>query len=269
MEKTLGFRLVDSIREVSEIENLKMQLSSALYVKKVEEKIKSGIDALVNDLKGQATVYGVNIENYTERVEEIKKKYLTEIEKVKGEYAFQFVNMQLELREALANQKIALANAKKMLDLKREYIDANKNALSNFSLTQITEFKNKVDAYEDNKQKYLKKYYDYNVIIKDCEIKIEKSISETFSQIENISSKIIDNSILVKNENVIMKFINKISNLFTGKAKFETKVMEAEEKISESNLECGTKAEEVRNNTIDLVADIQNKKDSLNLTGTL
>lgn len=269
MEKLLGFRLLDSIKEVAELENLKMQLLSALYVKKVEKKIENNLEALSKNLEGQAIVYGVKIDNYSEKVNQIKQKYLSEIEKVKTEYSIQFINMQLELRETLANQKIAIANAKKCADLKKEYINSTQKKLNDLSGSQIIEFQVKVNSYENNKEKYLRKYYNYSSIVKDCEIKIERCMQETLDKIENISNKVIEKAILVKKENTITKIITKISNLFTGKSKFENKVLEIEQKIQEENLECEKAAEEIRDNTINLVADIQNKKDNLKLTASI
>lgn len=40
MERTLGFRLMDSIKEIMELESAKTELSSALYLRKIDEKVK-------------------------------------------------------------------------------------------------------------------------------------------------------------------------------------------------------------------------------------
>ena len=62
---------------------------------------------------------------------------------------------------------------------------------------------------------------------------------------------------------MITKLINKIVNLFSGKSKFERKINELEKNISTSNIESNDRVNEIRNDTIQLVTDIQIKKDSL------
>ena len=126
MEKALGFRLMDAIKEVSEFEISKEELLTALYMRKTQDKIDNGIESIENSLKAQASIYGVKYENYVSRIQEIKENYLKEINRIKEEYQFQFVNIQLELREALANQKIAIVNAKKMTDMKNEFMQTAK-----------------------------------------------------------------------------------------------------------------------------------------------
>ena len=122
MERSLGYRLLDNMRETMKLESTKTELISALYTRKIYEETKNGIDAIEENLKVQASFYGIDYEEYANRIEELKNNYIREINKLNEEREFQFVNLQLELREARANQKISLVNAKKIYDSKEEFM---------------------------------------------------------------------------------------------------------------------------------------------------
>ena len=122
MERSLGYRLLDNMRETMKLESTKTELISALYTRKIYEETKNGIDAIEENLKVQASFYGIDYEEYANRIEELKNNYIREINKLNEEREFQFVNLQLELREARANQKISLVNAEKIYDSKEEFM---------------------------------------------------------------------------------------------------------------------------------------------------
>ena len=261
MEKLLGFKLLDNIKEVGEYECIKIQLSSAIYTKKINEKMNKAIKLFYDNLEAQSKVFGVNLNNYNSRVEAIKRNYQDEIKKIKEEYAFQFVNMQLEYREAVTNQKIALVNAKKMYDLKKEYLESMNKMLENDD--KVAEINSSAQSYDEKIKKCLDRFYEYKTIVRECEEKIENCMENSFQEIEKIANRNIEKSISLKDENVITKLINKIVNLFSGKSKFERKINELEKNISTSNIESNDRVNEIRNDTIQLVTDIQIKKDSL------
>lgn len=284
MEKALGFRLMDSIREIAEIEVSKEELTAALYARTVEEKIVTGIEALESNLKAQASAYGVNYESYSSRIAEIKSKYSQEINKLKEEYEFQFVNLQLELRETLANQKIALVNAKKISDLKKEFMESEKykeylnmksnleNNLNNSLKKEeydkyydlLSNLENPLDVYDNKKKAALKKFEDMDSLVKSCESKLKYCMNETYQEIDNIIKSNVDNSLLVVKENPVTKIINKVINIFSGKIKFESKVKDIEKNVSSLDSNSASKLEKIRNNTIELVAEIQVEKENLN-----
>lgn len=284
MERALGFRLMDCIKEIGTFEIAKEELTAAIYARKVDEKINQGIEALENNLKAQASIYGANYENYSSRIQEVKNKYLGEINKLKEEYSFQFVNLQIELREVLANQKIALVNAKKVSDLKKEFIESSKykeylNMKSNLenNLTNslkkeeydryynlLNSLENPLDVYDKKKKAALKRFEDMNSLVKSCESKLNYCMNETYQEIDNIIKENVENSLLVQNENPIVKMINKIVNIFSGKAKFESKVKSIENNVATLDSNSASKLEKIRNNTIELVAEIQVEKENLN-----
>lgn len=283
MKKTLGFRLMDSIKEVMELENAKTELMSALYLKKIDEKVNIGIELIENSLKGQAKVYGVNYENYKDRVKGIIANYTKEIEKVREEYEFQFVNLQLELREILANQKIAIVNAKKISDTKIEFMKSDKyneylntkrklvynlnNALKKIEYdkyySMIKNLPDPLEIYNQKKASALNKYSAYNSLVKSCEAKINYCMNETFLEVERITKENIENSLIILKESVISKILNKIISVFSGRTKFENKLKLLENNVDNLSLKSDKKIDQIRKITIELVAEIQAEKDSL------
>ena len=283
MEKALGFRLMDSIKEVMEMENAKTELVSALYLRKINEKVKNGIELIENSLKGQANVYGVNYELYKDRVNTIIENYTKEIEKLREEYEFQFVNLQLELREALANQKIAIVNAKKITDTKIEFMKSDKyneylstkqkledNLNNALKKTEYDKYYNIIESladpleiYNQKKISALNKYSAYDSLIKSCESKINYCMDETFSEIDRIIRENVESSLILPKENVVVKIVNKIVNIFSGKTKFESKLKLVETNVINLSLKSDEKVEEIRSSTIKLVAEIQSEKDTL------
>ncbi len=283
MEKALGFRLMDAIKEVSEFEVSKEELLTALYVRKTQEKIDNGIEKIENSLKAQASVYGAKYENYVSRIQEIKEKYLKEINKIKEEYQFQFINVQLELREALANQKIAIVNAKKMTDMKNEFMQTAKykeyialkselenhlnNALKKSDydkyLSLLENLENPINIYIDKKNIAIQKFINSESLIRSCEAKLNFCMNETYSEIEKIIEDNIDNALVVLKENPIAKVINKVVNLFSGKSKFENKVKSIENNIEALSANSESKVQEIKDNTIKLVAEILSEKENI------
>lgn len=283
MEKSLGFRLMDSIKEVMELENAKTELMSALYLRKIDEKVKNGIELIENSLKGQANVYGVNYETYKNRVNIIIENYTKEIEKLREEYEFQFVNLQLELREALANQKIAIVNAKKISDTKIEFMKSDKyneylstkqklednlnNALKKTEYDKyysiIESLSDPLEIYNQKKLSALNKYNAYDSLVKSCESKINYCMDETFSEIDRITRENVESSLILPKENVVVKIVNKIVNIFSGKTKFESKLKLVETNVINLSLKSDKRVDEIRNVTIELVAEIQEEKDTL------
>ena len=284
MERSLGYRLLDNMRETMKLESTKTELISALYTRKIYEETKNGIDAIEENLKVQASFYGIDYEEYANRIEELKNNYIREINKLNEEREFQFVNLQLELREARANQKISLVNAKKIYDSKeefmksvqyKEYLDKKEKLTPQLNLsleekdykeycTLLKELIDPLEIYDEKKEIALKKYNDYNSIINSCENKIDECMNETFEEIKNILNENIENSLSTKKENFIMKMINKLIKELEGKTKFENKVSTIENNLKKLSLSNNEKIEKIRTETIELVAKIQIEKELLN-----
>lgn len=282
--KSLGERLVNKIEEISNVEVSILKLSSAIYVRSVEEKIANGINDIKSNFIGIATGYGISESVYSGQLNKIIDGFNSEISKIKDEYEIQFVNLQLEIQEAMANQQIALVNAKKVVDLKEEFKESEKYAaymksrkdlethLSN-SLSKVEydkysklleELSDPLDVYNFKRDASLNKYYDYNKLISDCESKLDESLNLVLSEIDRIIGLTVEKALIVRKENPISKFINKIKNIFSGKSNYEKKVKTYETVISTLSEESGSKIESIRNNTIDFLAEIKVSKDNIN-----
>ena len=282
--KSLGERLVGKIEEISNIEVSLLKLSSAIYVRSVDDKINSGIDSIKSNFISQAKGYGISEEVYSSELSKIIDGFTSEINKISSEYEIQFVNLQLELQEAMANQQIALVNAKKVSDLKDEFRESEKyesylktksdlqNQLNN-SLEKeefdkysklLENLSDPLDVYNFKRDAAINKYYDYNNLISQCESKMDESLNLILSEIDKIVDATVEKSLVIRKENIITKFINKIKNMFSGKANYEKKVKAYETVISSLSEESTSKIDSIRNNTIDFLAEIKVVKDDIN-----
>lgn len=282
--KSLGERLVNKIEEISNVEVSLLKLSSAIYVRSVEDKIASGINDIKSNFIGIATGYGISESVYSSQLQKIIDGFNSEISKIRDEYEIQFVNLQLEIQEAMANQQIALVNAKKVVDLKEEFKVSDKYAsyeksrkdleaqLSN-SLNKeeyekysklLEDLSDPLEVYNFKRDASLSKYYDYSKLISDCEAKLDESLNLVLSEIDKIIGLTVEKSLIVRKENAITKLINKIKNIFSGKSNYDKKVKTYETVISTLSQESESKIESIRNSTIDFLAEIKVSKDNIN-----
>lgn len=282
--KSLGERLVSKIEEISNIEVSLLKLYSAIYVRSIDDKITNGINDIKSNFIGIASGYGISESIYSEKLNKIIDGFNTEISKIRSEYEIQFVNLQLEIQEAMANQQIALVNAKKAVDLKEEFKESeryssylksreNLETLLNDSLKKeeydkysklLEELSDPLEMYNFKRDSSLNKYYDYSKFISECESKLDESLNLVLSEIDRIIGLTVEKSLIVRKENVITKFINKIKNIFSGKSNYEKKVKSYETVISTLSEESDSKIESIRNNTIDFLAEIKVSKENIN-----
>lgn len=282
--KSLGERLVGKIEDISNIEVSLIKLSSAIYVRTVEDKISDSINAIKNNFINESKGYGISEDVYSKELDKIVSGFNSEIEKIRAEYEIQFVNLQLELQEAMANQQIALVNAKKVVDLKDEFKDSDKyssylkskaelesqlnNSLKKEEFDKYSKLlenlSDPLDVYNFKRDTSITKYYDYNGLISSCESKMDESLSAFIGEIDKILDSTIEKSLVVRKESIISKFINKIKNIFSGKANYEKKVKSYETIISSLSENSTSKIDLIRDNTIDLLAEIKVAKDNIN-----
>ena len=283
MKKPLGYRLLDCIHELNEYLISEEKIMIAIYARKIDEKIEQGLIDLENNLKSQSEVYGINFDNYAEKIEEIKSKYLNEINKIKEEYQVKFINFILELREANGNKEIALANAKKIMDSRKDFLKTEKykeyielKAKLEFGLnntlkkaeydkyfSELQNLKDPAEEYIKKRDMAIEKYNNMENIIKICEDNIKKCEKEALEKLDSTIKSNIEVSLITMNQNVISKIINKIVNKFSGKSKFEGNIAKIENNIQKLEKQNEKEIEEIRNETINQVAEIHREKNKL------
>ncbi len=281
--KVLGSKILQEIKDISDVEVNKAQIQLAIFLRKMEDKVESSAEELKAGLKYKAELYGRKLEEYNEKIDSIVSNYTNEITKVTDEYESLYTNIELEYQEAIANQKIAVVNLKKISDSKekflkskkyQEYIDTKlelktqlENCVKKVEFDRISDMLdnlvNPIDLYNKKMNACVKKYYDYNQIIEKCENKKKECIDNIEANLDEIINFAIERS-LVNIKPSPFDFVKKIINFINGKTKFEKNVLEKiETKIRNLSNENDLRIKNIENNTVEFVSDILSLKDSI------
>lgn len=281
--KVLGSKILQEIKDISDVEVNKSQILLAIFLRKMEDKVEGSAEELKAGLKYKAEFYGRKLEEYNEKIDSIVSNYINEITKVTDEYESLYTNIELEYQEAIANQKIAVVNLKKISDSKekflkskkyQEYIDTKlelktqlENCVKKVEFDRISDMLdnlvNPIDLYNKKMNACVKKYYDYNQIIEKCENKKKECIDNIEANLDEIINFAIERS-LVNIKPSPFDFVKKIINFINGKTKFEKNVLEkTETKIRNLSNENDLRIKNIENNTVEFVSTILSLKDSI------
>ena len=250
MENNLEKTLIEKLKELNKAEQYKLRLLTIIFIKTTQEIKEQKIKSLRDNILSQAEFYNQNIKNYTEVYTEIINQYTDQLSQIMKVYTELFINIQMELQEAECNQKIAITNLKKSIDIK--------NKLNNESSKEsIEKCYKKINAC-------MQKKVNYDIIIENCEKELEKCSSNMQNEI-NLLFGDKSSQISLKKEHGFKKIINKLVNKFTGSAKFNTYV------IIPANLETKTMKDklpqlnrDIKDKIINFVAKIKQAKDETN-----
>jgi len=210
-ERKSNALLMDKLVELNEVEIKKSKVLAAIFQKTVNEMQKKKIESLDSNFEEQAKFYDQDLEDYEKTYQEMKDKYEEQLSEILNQYQALFVNIYLELQEAECNQKIAITNWKKSCDIKQEIIDRAGSSM-------IEEYERKIEAC-------LQKKKNYDVIIEECEDELEKCAIQMEKKVNSLFQDKSSQMFLTE-IGLFGKIMNKIRNLFTGKSKFNTYVME-------------------------------------------
>lgn len=249
-ENDVKILMIEKIIELNTLELNKMKILSAIFLKTSNDIIEKKVEALQTNLEEQAEYYGQYLEDYNDVCDGIIKKYKEQLLQIVENYKMYFINMQIELQEAECNQKIAITNLKKCLEIKEKLIE-------NQSEEFIEEYNSKIDAC-------MQKKINYDIIIKECENELNLCTSKME---QKINSLFADKStqISLKEEGIFKKIINKLANIFSGAKKFNTYVIEpinVELEMMEDKLPDITN--NIKNEAIYFVAKMKQAKDETN-----
>lgn len=210
-ERKSNALLMDKLVELNEVEIKKSKVLAAIFQKTVNEMQRKKIESLDSNFEEQAKFYDQDLEDYEKTYQEMKDKYEEQLSEILNQYQALFVNIYLELQEAECNQKIAITNWKKSCDIKQEIIDRAGSSM-------IEEYERKIEAC-------LQKKKNYDVIIEECEDELEKCAIQMEKKVNSLFQDKSSQMFLTE-IGLFGKIMNKIRNLFTGKSKFNTYVME-------------------------------------------
>lgn len=283
--ENISEKLMKNITKLAEIENNNLKIKSAIFLRKINDKINIATNEIGLRIDEEIEFYGQKVQNYSEYKESVVKKYAEEFNKILEEYELQYVNICEELMETYANQKITIANCKKMKNLKEEFLESDKyeeykkikakykedmdNSLTKVdfekNMNLLKELKNPIDDYDIKIKACIEKAKDYELIIQNCNQKLEECKQKSIDEVNKIVSKKTSQLVIYQKNNIIFKIINKISNIFNGKKKVQINI------IDKSNVEFNTLETEanntknnIRENTIKFIEQLIGKREELN-----
>lgn len=276
--------LMSKIKELTEAEVFSLEIISVIYLRKIEEKLKQSKEQISESIDSQIKFYGQNKDNYSEYKNKILDKYEQEFEKIIGEYQSQFVNLIEEIAEAQANQKVCIANCKKLknmqqdfieseeykkfIKLKQKYKDDMDNSLTkvefDINLEKYQNLKNPVKEYDKKIKASLEKAKSFDEVIHFGNSKLSECMENTLLEIEIlVSGK--TKAISLMEKNIFSKLINKITNIFNGKKKLKMFVIDSSDmELNQLEKNVENIIEKIRENTISFIEKILNIREESN-----
>lgn len=250
MEEFLSKMLITDLKKLNDIEQNKLKIITTLFLRKSSEIKKQKIEALKNNILNQAEFYNQNINNYNEIYNDIVNKYSSQLSQIINIYIELFINIQMELQEAECNQKIAITNLKKSIDIKRKLPVKS-------SIEEIENCNKKISAC-------MQKKMNYDVIIENCE---KELVQCSKNMIDHINYLFGDKSsqVLLKDDVGFKRFINRVVNRFAGANKFKNYVIEPTNiEVETMSLKIPQLSGDIKDKTINFVAKIKQAKDETN-----
>lgn len=283
--ENIGAKLMQELKELSDLEVQSATLLYAKFNRELENSYKVKIEAIEKNIDSQIEYYGKSVEEYSEQKNRILERYNSEFQKIYNQRKEQFINVSVEIQEIQANQKIAIANFKKIIEDRElflqtskysEYIKRKKyfkhvidTTLNHAEFDKYTklleELTDPLELYERKLEALVNKYNGYKEIIEQCETKLEECITATKEEFEEIVKYRSASLVAVKKGNFLMDFINKLINKLSGNSKLEKDVIQKMESelvnVENSNNEI---INVISEQTITLIATIEQLRDTIN-----
>lgn len=278
-------RLMQSIKEMTELEVQELELRFGKFNSELKESYNSKINAIEENLDNQIVFYGKTIEECKEEKKSILERYTAEFQKIYDLRKEQYFNIQIEIQEMQANQKIALANFKKVVDERRRYIGSEEfaeymkkkqemksiveNTLKHEELDRysklLEELTNPLEFYQKKLVALVVKFDGYKALIEECENKLDECINSSKNDFDEIV-RFRNNSLAIKKGNPVMSFISKFLNKFSGNKKFEKDVIQKMDEELKSIEEANNNSINIINSqTLDLISKIEEVRETLNV----
>ena len=187
-EFNLERKLVSELNELSYAEEKEIKITSSIYIDEYEELKNEKINSFKNSVNDQIRFYGRNPSEYAKEIENLTKKYSELINMIIKEYNTRFIAINNELQDTQSNQKIAIVNIKFGIKFKDD--------------VKIRASENKKDNYE--------------IVLGECSRQLDSCKDEMIQKVNEIFySK--DKQLSLPKTSIL----EKIKNIFTGKAKVE------------------------------------------------
>lgn len=203
--------LMDKLTQLNELEMKKSTVLAVIFQKTTQEIKEKKMQDLKKSFEEQIKYYDQYLEDYEEDYQQISTQYEQQLTKILEEYKMLYINLYLELQEAECNQKIAITNYQKSCDTKQEMVGR----------VHV----DKIEAYDRKVKACFQKKNNYDIIINECEKTLDKCAMNMTKKINSLFSD-KSSQIVVREEGLFTKIINKVKNIFQGKTKFNTYVLE-------------------------------------------
>mgnify|MGYP007031363450 CR=1 FL=1 len=243
MSEKVSETLLNMIDSICDMELTMYKINGAIFVRNNEKLIKNKIEYLYNLLQAEAQKYSQKQDRFLETTNLIIAHYTQKLNMVYDEFYCQYVNIQSEIQDARANQKISMVNYQKVVN------DVEKNKIS-------------LQMSEKLKQELKDKYDVYEQIIEKCKYKFNTSRLDFENRI-NREFLIMSSIDVVEEGGFLTKVIRKITNIFKGNERYDAVLKRYNKKVD--NIDSRMFVDEMREDTISFVEQILELRQSVGL----
>ena len=240
-EKSVVERLVESLNDISNIEVNETSLLIAIIKKNIEDLINKNMQKLNEDFLEKCEYYGRSITEVNSEKIEILNSYKEEFYKIASKFEEEYMGISLELQEAQANQKIAIANMKKVVDMKKKYIESEEYKSSSQNAEVF------IDVYNRRIDKFADKYIKYCGLEQACIYKLKKCNQRVELAINSVMQFEVG-QLAVLEKNKVLDVFSKILLKITGPKRFEKEYIFTKKE----------KLEKIRKNTEKVIEKLDN-----------
>lgn len=255
-EKSVIERLVESLNEVSNLEVKEASLLIAIIKKNIEDLINKNMQKLNEDFLEKCEYYGRSITDVNTEKTEILNSYKEEFYKIASKFEEEYMGISLELQEAQANQKISIANMKKVIDMKKKYIESEEYKTSSGNADVS------IDVYNRRIDKLADKYIKYCGLEQACLYKLKKCNSRVENAISSVMQFEVGQLAIIE-KNKVLEIFSKILLKITGAKRFEKEYIFTKkqniEKIRKNTENVVNELDEEFKNTL-IILDAYNSK---------
>ena len=278
-------RLMEQIKYLIELEVRKLLVENARFNRIVLNDYDKRLKAFEEEIDAKISFYGESKEKYADKKQELLDTYKAEFDKVYQKRKSQFFGIQAEIQEIQANQKVAIANFKKFEEFKIVYAKSEdyvkfierRDQLqymieqaqtideANTIQQKLNSMQNPLDNFDGKLSALVEKYNEYDLLVYECEKKLEECIDATLVDFEHISLKQENAVVKVTASNKFISFINTLINFVTGGNKFEKQViLKYHSKLKELSYISNTSQKSIDSQTISLMSTISKLREDIN-----
>lgn len=224
--------LSDVLNNLATLENDRLLLWATIYTRKCEELKKQKIEDLRRYFDMSLKFYKRDYSKYEKQYLEFETEYKRKISRLINQYTIEYQYIQNEEVVANSNQKIAIAN---FVVSKR----GEEKAREDNNMVLVEKSERKIFATAQKK-------LNYDVIIDECNSRLEKCMIDTYSQIDRIFN-ISDDKLDINKHSFINGIKHFFKVTFTGDSCFKKYVLD--------NLK--TKLNDIETNTVAAISDVK------------